>query len=51
MPDGRTGPPCGACRERVAQLMPESYQNIEIMLDYESGRVVTLGALTPDWWI
>lgn len=37
----------GACRE----LMPEDYSDIEIMLDYESGRVVTLGELTPEWWI
>ncbi len=51
MPDGRTGAPCGACRELMVQLMPETYRDIEIMLDYESGRVVTLGDLTPEWWI
>ncbi|MGN1119621.1 MAG: cytidine deaminase family protein [Oscillospiraceae bacterium] len=51
MPDGRTGAPCGACRELMVQLMPDSYKNVEIMLDYESGKVVTLGELTPEWWI
>lgn len=51
MPDGKTGAPCGACRELMVQLMPESYKDIEIMLDYEKGRVITLGELTPEWWI
>ena len=51
LPDGKTGAPCGACRELMAQLMPGRYQNIEIMLDYESGRIITLGELTPEWWI
>lgn len=50
MPDGKTGAPCGACRELMVQLMPETYQDIEIMLDYETGKVVTLGTLTPEWW-
>ena len=45
------GAPCGACRELMTQLMPESYKNIEIMLDYKSGQVITLGELTPEWWI
>lgn len=51
MPDGRTGAPCGACRELMVQLMPDDYKNIEIMLDYENERVVTLDKLTPEWWI
>lgn len=51
MPDGKTGAPCGACRELMVQLMPKTYQDIEIMLDYETGKVVTLGTLTPEWWI
>ena len=51
MPDGKTGAPCGACREFMTQLMPEDYSDIEIMLDYESGRVVTLGEFTPGGWI
>lgn len=51
MPNGKTGAPCGACRELMVQLMPDSYQEVEIMLDYEIGKTVTLGALTPEWWI
>lgn len=48
---GKVAPPCGACREFMAQLMPDSYRFIEIMLDYEKEKVVTLGELTPEWWI
>lgn len=51
MPDGETGAPCGACRELMVQLMPEDYRDVEIMLDYETGKVITLGELTPEWWI
>lgn len=51
MPNGKTDAPCGACRELMVQLMPDKYQNIEIMLDYENKKVVTLGELTPEWWI
>ncbi|MCH5194770.1 MAG: cytidine deaminase [Oscillospiraceae bacterium] len=51
MPDGKTGAPCGACRELMVQLMPEKYKDIEIMLDYENGKITTLGQLTPEWWI
>lgn len=51
MPDGTSGAPCGACRELMVQLMPETYRSVEIMLDYENDRVVTLGDLTPEWWI
>lgn len=51
MPDGKSGAPCGACRELMVQLMPEGYKNIEILMDYESKRVVTPGELTPEWWI
>ena len=49
MPNGKTGAPCGACRELMVQLMPEAYKDIEIMLDYENERVITLGKLTPEW--
>ena len=48
---GRAIPPCGACRELMSQLMPEDYKTIEVMLDDENGLVVTLGDLTPEWWI
>lgn len=51
MSSGKSGAPCGACRELMVQLMPKDYKNIEIMMDYESGRTVTLGELTPEWWI
>lgn len=51
MSDGSTGAPCGACRELMVQLMPGRYQDIEIMLDYATGKTVTLGELTPEWWI
>ena len=49
--DGKAMPPCGACRELMTQLMPECYREIEVMLDYEKDKVVTLGELTPQWWI
>ena len=51
LPDGSTGAPCGACRELMVQLMPTGYKDIEIMLDYSEGKVITLGDLTPAWWI
>lgn len=51
LPDGKSGAPCGACRELMVQLMPDTYKNIEILMDYESERIVTLGELTPEWWI
>lgn len=51
MPNGKTGAPCGACRELMTQLTPGKYQDIEIMLDYEKERIATLGELTPEWWI
>ena len=42
---------CGACREMMTQLMPKTYRDVEIMLNCELGRIVTLGELTPEWWI
>ena len=51
MPDGRCGAPCGACRELIVQMMAGRYHDVEIMMDYESGRTVRLGDITPDWWI
>ena len=48
---GKTGAPCGACREFMAQLMIGKYESVEIMLDYEHEKVVTLAELTPDWWL
>ena len=49
MGDGRVGSPCGACRELMMQLSPES-SKIEILTDKETKTTVTLGELMPDWW-
>ncbi|MBR7133048.1 MAG: cytidine deaminase [Clostridia bacterium] len=51
LPDGSNGAPCGACRELMVQLMAGKYHDIEIMLDYSTGRTVKLGKITPEWWI
>lgn len=51
MPDGKSGAPCGACRELMVQLMPDNYHDIEILMDIDEEKVSTLGELTPDWWI
>ena len=51
LPDGTSGAPCGACRELMVQLMPEDYPSIRIMMDMEADREITLGELTPEWWI
>lgn len=49
MPDGKVGPPCGACREFLMQLGRDS-KNIEILMDYDSQKSITLGELCPNWW-
>ena len=49
--DGKVLSPCGACRELMSQIMPETYKNIEILLDYDKEKIVPLGILTPEWWI
>ena len=49
--NGKVLSPCGACRELMTQLTPGKYHNIEIMLDYDTEKIVTLGELTPEWWI
>lgn len=51
MPDGSCGAPCGACRELIVQIMAGKYRDVEIMLDYPTVKTVTLGELTPQWWI
>ena len=48
---GGSGMPCGACRELMVQLMAGNYYDIEIMLDYATGRTIKLGEITPEWWI
>ena len=35
----------------MVQLMPNSYQKIEILMDFKTEEVVALGELTPKWWI
>ena len=50
-PNEGKGAPCGACRELMVQLMPETYKDIEIMLNYKTGKIITLGEITPEWWI
>ncbi len=49
MPDGKVGPPCGACREYMMQLDKDSGE-IEILLDLETRKTVRLKELIPDWW-
>ncbi len=51
LPDGSNVAPCGACRELMIQLMPTRYKNIEILLDYATEKTITLGEITPEWWI
>lgn len=51
MPNGKLGAPCGACRELMVQLMPDRYQEIEVLMDFETEEIITLGELTPKWWI
>ena len=52
MPDGKIGgAPCGACRELMVQLMPKTYGEIEIMMDFDSGRIMKMRDLCPEWWI
>ena len=49
MPDGRVGAPCGACREFMMQLNKDS-GDIEVLLDYDEKKTVTLRELMPNWW-
>ncbi len=51
LPDGSNGAPCGACRELMVQIMAGKYSDIEIMLNYSTGKIAKLGELTPEWWI
>ena len=50
-PKGQSGAPCGACRELMVQLMPDSYGEIEVLIDFDKEEIFTLGELTPKWWI
>ena len=49
MSDGSSGTPCGVCREFMMQLDRDSGE-IEILLDLETEKTVTLKELIPDWW-
>lgn len=49
MPNGKVGPPCGACREYMMQL-DEHSGDIEILLDFNTRKATTLKELIPDWW-
>lgn len=46
---GVTGMPCGACREFLYQLNIEN-EDMEIMVDYENRKTITLKELMPNWW-
>ena len=46
---GGSGMPCGACREFLMQLS-ERNQDIELLVDLEARKTVTLGELVPNWW-
>ena len=51
LPDGSCGAPCGACRELMVQIMAGKYYDIEIMMNYSTGKTIRLGEITPEWWI
>lgn len=44
-----SGMPCGACREFFMQLSKKN-KNMEIMVDYETRKTITLEELMPNWW-
>ena len=35
----------------MAQLMPGQLHAVEVMIDYTTGKTVTLDDLTPQWWL
>ncbi len=49
MRNGNVGFPCGACREYLMQLDKDS-SSMEILKNYKTHEVVTLGELLPNWW-
>ena len=48
-PKGRGGMPCGACREFLMQLSLKN-KDMEIMIDYDNRKTITLEEVLPDWW-
>lgn len=51
MPPGEnaSGTPCGACREFFLQLDKRN-KDMEIMIDYDKRKTVSLIDLLPEWW-
>lgn len=49
MGDGSVGSPCGACREYLMQLDPNS-GDMEILVNRDPFKSVPLRDLIPDWW-
>ncbi len=49
MPDGKIGPPCGACREFMMQLDKDS-KDIEVLMDFDTLETMKLSKLCPNWW-
>ena len=47
--DGKLMPPCGCCREFLAQLSPEN-ANTEFLLEEDPERTQTLSELRPHPW-
>ena len=35
----------------MVQLMAGHYGDVEIMIDFSTGKTVKLGDITPEWWI
>lgn len=48
-PKENGGMPCGACREFFMQLSAKN-KDMEIMIDYETRKTITLNELMPGWW-
>ena len=48
-PKKNGGMPCGACREFLMQLNKDN-KNMEILVDYDSRKIVYLKDLLPNWW-
>ena len=48
-PKTNGGMPCGACREFLLQLSSQN-KDMEILIDYDTRKTVTLGEITPNWW-
>lgn len=45
------GAPCGACRELLTQICGKRTSQVEILMDVNPMRVVTLKELCPEWWL